>query len=371
VTRPRRVLFLTTSMSRGGAQRQIVDLATGLQADGWWVGVLAMTGPCDYCDELKAAGITFASLRMARGRPTPVALRRYLSFVRRWRPDVIHSHMVHANLLARIGRLFNPGVPVVCTVHNVVEGRRWREIAYRLTDPLASATTAVSSAAAERYVRVGAVPRDRMTFIPNGFDLSADRVPAGAREAIRRELGVGDGFLWVSLGRLDVQKGYDLLLEAFDAVRRVRPNARLAIAGDGPENQALTGMVASLELGESAQLLGDRQDAPAILAGADAFVLSSRWEGMPMVLLEAAAQRLPIVSTDVGGCREVAQSALGAVLTDTSTAAIANGMLSVMDLSPAERARIGTDLREHVHTAFDMDAVLARWEDLYSSVLES
>lgn len=363
----KRVLFVTTSVARGGAQRQIVDLATTLRSIGWKVAVLSMTTPSEYLGELAAGDIDVVSLDMARGRPTPAALLRYGRFVRRWKPDVIHSHMVHANLLARIGRVFAPGVPVVCTVHSVVEGARWREIAYRLTDPLASATTAVSEAAAERYVRVGAVPKGRITALPNGFDFSR-QVPDGARDTIRGALGVGDAFLWFTAGRLERAKGYDLLLSAFDAVRRARPGARLAIAGDGPERSALDGIVEGLALANSAILLGDRQDVPSILAAADGFVLSSRWEGLPMVLLEAAAQGLPIVCTDVGGDREVARPELGGILVDVDPAAIATGMLELMDLTPAARAQIGHSLREHVRSNYDLTEVVARWESVYAAV---
>ena len=169
-----RVLFVTTSLDRGGAERQIVDLATRLREMGWPVAVLSMMTPRRYADELAASGTELASLDMARGRPTPGALFRYGRFVRHWKPDVIHSHMVHANLLARLGRVFAPRVPLICTVHNVTEGARWREIAYRITDPLATVTTAVSEAAAERYVRVGAVPKGRMMPFPNGFEFGRD-----------------------------------------------------------------------------------------------------------------------------------------------------------------------------------------------------
>lgn len=365
---PPRLLFVTTSMDRGGAQRQIVDLAARLHAVGWPVAVLSMTTPSEYLDELAAAGIEVASLDMAPGRPTPAAMLRYGRFIRRWKPDIIHSHMVHANLLARVGRVFAPRVPVICTVHNVNEGARWREIAYRLTDPLATVTTAVSEAAAERYVRVGAAPPGRIRAFPNGFDFSRP-TPDGARASLREAFGVGDGFLWATAGRLDVQKGYDLLLEAFDTVRRARPDARLVIAGDGPERAALTDIVARLGLAGSATLLGDRQDVPAILAAADGFVLSSRWEGLPMVLLEAAAQGLPIVCTDVGGDREVARPELGGVLVDVDPAAIAGGMLQVMAIDPAARAAIGAALREHVRAEYDMSAVVERWKTTYATVL--
>jgi glycosyltransferase involved in cell wall biosynthesis len=367
--RQRRLLLVVTSMARGGAEQQVVDLAMALRARDWVVAVLSMTTPSDHVDELIAAGIDVTTLNMRRGRPTPASFVRYGAFVRRWRPDIIHSHMVHANLLARIGRLFAPTVPVVCTVHTVMEGRRWRAIAYRLTDRLANTTTAVSQAAADQSVRVGAVPGGRVTVIPNGFAFTRARIADGAGEAIRRELGAVDGFLWVSVGRLVPEKGHDLLVDAFEMVREKRPDARLAIAGDGPLRPALDQLVAGRGLTGSAILLGERRDVPALLAAGNAFVLSSRWEGLPMVLLEAAAQALPIVCTDVGGCREVARPELGAILARTNPIDLARGMLRVMDLAPAERARTGEQLRNLVRSEFDMDAVVVRWEELYTSLM--
>jgi glycosyltransferase involved in cell wall biosynthesis len=349
----------------------VVDLAIELRARGWAVAVLSMIEPTHHLDALKAADVEVATLGMTRGRPTPGALIRYAAFVRSWRPDVVHSHMVHANLLARIGRVFAPRVPVVCTIHSITEGRRWREIAYRLTDPFASATTAVSSAAAERYVRVGAVPRGRMAVIPNGLARSRQVAPVGARDAVRSAVKAEGNFLWVTAGRLVAEKGHEMLLRAFDALRLVRPHVSLAIAGDGPERQALNRLAVELGLGQAVQLLGERDDVPTILAAADGFVLSSHWEGLPMVLLEAAWQGLPIVSTDVGGCRQVASPELGAVLTESSAAALTDGMLRIMDLSAAERARIGQQLRDHVRSEFDMNAIVERWEGLYVSVIAS
>lgn len=363
----RRLLFVITSLDRGGAQRQVVDLAARLRVARTPVAVLSMIPPAHYVDELVAAGVEVHSLDMRPGRPTPLAFLRYGRFLRRWRPDLIHSHMVHANLLARLGRIFLPRVPVVGTVHNVTEGARWREIAYRLTDWLATRTTAVSEAAARRYVEVGAVPRGRIVVLPNGFDF-ARRDESEARAAMRAELGAGTGFLWLTAGRLDPQKGYDMLLEAFARILPQHAGARLAIAGDGPQRAELAAAVERLELGGSVALLGDRSDVPALLAAADGFVLSSRWEGLPMVLLEAAAARLPIVATDVGGNREVVLPQLGGVLTPVSVAGIAEGMESVMALAPEARAKIGGALRAQVETRYDMTAVVKRWLEVYAGV---
>ncbi len=356
-------------MARGGAERQVVDLSAKFTSRGWNVAVLSMTTPYDFVDELEAAGVEVASLHMKRGRPTPAAFVRYGRFVRRWRPDLVHSHMVHANLLARFGRVFVPSTPVVCTIHNVNEGRRWREIAYRLTDPFANVTTAVSRAAAERFVRVGAVPRRRMLFMPNGLDFSRAPATEAERARLRSELHAGTGFLWVAVGRLMPEKGHDILISALKHVGEVRPDARLVIAGEGPQRQPLEALIERLGVADKVTLLGERTDVHSILAAADAFVMSSRWEGLPISLLEAASQALPMVSTDVGGCREVVNPDVGGVLASPEMGALATAMLDVMGRSAEERARMGRDLRDFARSEFDLDEVVTRWESLYSSLI--
>jgi glycosyltransferase involved in cell wall biosynthesis len=365
----RRVLLLVTSMARGGAERQVVDLAVSLRTRGWEVTVVSMVAPTDHQSELLSGKVALVSLDMTRGRPSIRAMALYLRIVRRWRPDVIHAHMVHANLLARVGRILVPSVPVISTIHNVNEGRRWREMAYRVSDLLSSATTAVSRAAAERYVAVGAVPSGRVTVIPNGFNLERTADPS-RRDAIRRELRVGqDSFVWLTIGRLVEAKGHDLLVEAFRSVVDAFGGTRLVIAGDGEERIRLQQLIRDLRLEGQVSMLGERRDAQSLLTAADAFVLSSRWEGLPMVLLEAAAQGVPIVSTDVGGCGEIAVPELGAVLTEPHPAALASGMKALMARSSRDREEIGRHLRRHVETEYELSSVVDRWEALYLSLI--
>lgn len=365
----RRLLMVITSMARGGAERQVVDLSLALSARGWEVGVLSMTTPRDLVDELLAGGVQVSTLAMRRGRPSLRAFRAYRSFVRRWRPDVVHSHMVHANLLARMGRLGMPATPLVCTIHNVNEGPRWREVAYRLTDRFATVTTAVSRAAADRYVRVGAVPPGRVVHIPNGFDFDRRGWSDGDRQRIRDELGVGpDATLWVAVGRLVPAKGHDILLQAFARVRQERPDVRLAIAGEGPAHAGLSNLIAELGLPDTVSVLGERRDISSVLSAADAFVMPSRWEGLPIALLEAAAHGLPIVSTDVGGCREVVDPRFGGVLAEPTPESLSAAMLRVSRWGTDERSRTGRQLREHARGEFELGAVVTRWEALYASI---
>src|SRR5690606_30660488 len=130
------IVLVSTALTHGGAEHQVVLLASGLARRGWLVRVVSMRPPEAHLEALAAAGVEVASLDMARRFPDPRALVKFAGLLRKWRPDVVHGHMVHANLLTRVARLLASTPVVVSTAHNVMEGPRWREIAYRLTEPL-------------------------------------------------------------------------------------------------------------------------------------------------------------------------------------------------------------------------------------------
>src|SRR5690606_21010209 len=132
-----------------------------------------------------------------------------------FRPDVVHAHMVHANLLTRIGRLFAPVPVLISTAHSANEGARWRAVAYRFTDRLTEETTNVSDAAVRRSIEWGAVPATRIRFMPNGIDLSRFRRDGESRAQYRRALDLDGRFAWLAVGRFEEPKDYPSMVEAF------------------------------------------------------------------------------------------------------------------------------------------------------------
>jgi len=280
--------------------------------------------------------------------------------------------MIHANLLARMTRLFVKVPVLICTAHSITEGGRPRELAYRLTDSLADITTQVSEAGKQRYIQVGAVPPHKIVYIPNGIDTSRFQPNPMVRQAVREQLGCApDAFVWLTVGRLEPVKNHLELLCAFREVTAVHPHARLLIAGQGPLQAATEQRITELGLAERVRLLGVRRDIPDLLNAADAFVLPSLWEGMPLTLLEASATALPIVATDVGGNAEVVlEGETGYLVPVKDTEALAQAMLRVMNLSEADRSAIGQAGRAHVVQNFDLERVVDRWEALYRELLQ-
>ncbi len=302
-----RVTLLTTGLAVGGAESQVVLLAKSLLRKGWRVEIVSMLPPSAFQQTLDEDSIPVLSLDMRPGIPDPRAAFRLARHLKTSRPHVLHCHMVHANLLGRLIRPFVRIPVVISTAHSIQEGGRWRDLAYRATDPLCDLVTQVSQAGARRYreEKISAAPKT--IWLPNGVDLARYRQDEAERAKVRHELGWDSGFVWIAVGNLREPKDYPNLLGAFAKLRAGRPEARLAIVGGGPLERQLRNLAASLSIGDDVQFLGLRNDVPRLMPAADAYVISSAWEGTPMALLEAAACGLAVVATAVGGNRAAAE----------------------------------------------------------------
>ncbi len=365
-----RVLLLTTNLARGGAESQVAQLAAGLRSRGWDVAVTSLLPPTAFADELEAAGVPVRTLGMRPGLPDPRALWRLIPLLRRFRPGVVHAHMFHANLLARLARLLYPVPAAVCTSHSVAEtargsgDSRLRELAYRATDWLSDATVAVCRAGADRLLASRAAPARKLRVVPNGIDTARYRPDPERRARVRRALGMGEEFAWLAAGRLMWKKDYPTMIRAFAAAGR----GVLLIAGAGPDADTLRAEAAGS--GAGVRFLGQREDIPDLMCACDALLLSSVIEGLPMVLLEAAASGLPCIATRVGGAEEVVvHGQTGLVVEPGDAAAFADAMRRLADMPPEVRREMGARGRAHIEERYSLSRVLDLWEDLYRELL--
>lgn len=363
------ILFVVNALGVGGAEIQVLRLAIGLRQRGWAASVVSMIPPAAPEEmELQRNGVDVHCLNMRAGIPNPLALLRLCRLVRQLRPDVVHSHIVHANVLTRLTRLIAPMRTLVCTAHNVQEGGKVYDLAYRYTDWLADLTTNVSQAAVDRYVKIRAAPAERIRFVPNGLNISRFQRDVVARERLRQELAVGNRFAWLAMGRFHEQKDYPNMIRAFAKSEPGHPSM-LLIAGAGRLEDDTRKLVDSMALSDRVKFLGVRSDTPALLNMADGYLLSSAWEGMPLVLQEAGACFLPIVATNVGGNAEVVRDGVsGFLVPPRDDAALAGAMVRLMDMPAADRAAMGQAGRDHVINRYDLEHVLDRWEGIYQEL---
>ena len=335
----RHVMFVISGLERGGAENQLVGTAAALSSRGWNVTVLSFLpfSTSSWAAELKDTGVTLLTLNASPG------LRSYYSFInavrniRRLKPDILVGYMFHGIMTARLaGRL--SGVSAnVSSLHNERDGA-WRERLMGATDRLADAVTVLSHHLAYQLVQRRVISESHVHVIPNLVDVALFHAN-GCRGRVREEIGVTDDqFLWLAAGRLDKAKDYPNLLNAFSMLFQGRPDARLMIAGDGPLVSELHSMVRRLGMDRHVCFLGLRLDMPALYAASDALVLSSSWEGMPVVILEAMASERPVVATHVGAVPEVVvDGKTGLIVSPRNCEALAEAMDRLMELPEDEQ----------------------------------
>lgn len=371
----KKIVFLITSLEYGGAQTQLIPLAFELKKLGWEILVVSMRPPEAFVEDLNQSDISVASLDMPKGVPDPRAILKLAEILREFKPQILNSHMFHANLLARITRLLVKVPVLISTAHNInekssaqdqLDKASWFEIAYRLTDPLSNLTTTICQAGVDRYVQIKAVPQKKILFIPNSVDTRRFYPDSTVRALIRTSLGIKHQFCWLAIGRLELQKDYPTMLSAFSILVNQYPETQLLICGTGSLQDEIKELVSTLQLERNVQLLGIRKDIPQLMNSVDGYVMSSAWEGMPIVLLEASATGLPIVSTDVGGNSEVVIDGQNGFLAPPhDDRALASQMAKLMALTPDQYKNMSQAGVNHILNNHQLDKLSNQWNDLY------
>jgi glycosyltransferase involved in cell wall biosynthesis len=362
------IAYLIPTLDRiGGAERQLVQLATGMARRKWRVTVIALSGKTSRpTEELAASDVSYLSLEMRHGLADPRGWNRLRRWITVAQPDILHAHLPHASLMARCIRLLAPIRAVVDTIHSPAVGGIPRQAGYRLTSRLTNLVTAVSNAAAVPWLDAGMINHSHLTIIPNGIDTSFwrrdSRPPSEDPTQSPHELL----FHWLAVGRLDPVKDHENLLRAFAMLPE---SARLTIAGSGPLEPRLRRIASDLSVDDRVSFVGFQPDIRRWLNRADAFVLSSRWEGLPIALMEASACEVPAVFTATEGARELLPASGVPAVPVGDTAALAAEMHRMMQRTDADRREFGLAARQRMVEQHDLNSTLNRYNTIYRYLL--
>src|SRR5690554_6363295 len=227
-----KTLFVITGLAMGGAENQVVSVAENLSHRGHKITIAYMLEPAlvvpqDDDIEVIWLGGDKSILGMAK------AFRNYLKLLKKLQPDVVHSHMFHANFLARIARLLVRTPRLITTTHTNNEGGRMRMLAYRLTHNLADVFTNVSAEAVAAFEQKKAAPKNTMMATHNGINTTKFSFNHEERLNLRQQLNLNGNKVFIAIGRFHTAKDYPNLFNAFVKVLRQQPNCKLLVVGDG------------------------------------------------------------------------------------------------------------------------------------------
>lgn len=367
----KKILQLIDGLNIGGAEVLLVDLVRGIKESGNDVSVGYSTpGPL----EKKLLDLGISCTRLPRlWRIDPTLFFRMCQLILREKPDILHTHLFKSDLHGRLAARLC-GVPVVVsTSHNndIWARRLLLGQIYGLTAKLTDQVIAVSDEVREYQIQNTGISAEKIIVIENGVNVQRFANQENAGRALRDEFQIAaDVPLIGIIGRLQLQKDHDNFLKAAVRIRSELPDTRFLIVGDGPLRDELQSQTQALGLVSSIIFCGIRQDIPAVMAALDVLVISSKWEGLPVTLLEGMAARRPIVSTAVGGVSNVVSDGKSAFLVPKEDPlALANACIKILQ-DPALAQSIAEAGFDCVKSRFSLDAMISKTLSLYEKLLE-
>ena len=380
----KRIVHLITRLDRGGAPEIAFRMAKHQKSMGH--DVILVSGNTEskarqyYESGAASAGLSVKWIRHLAGPVRPVndiiSSIELLCFFAGYKPDVIHAHTSKAGFMGRwIGRIAGAGIIIYMPHGHVFKGyfgeyvSRFFVFLERISAFLADRIITLSYDETHAFLSLGIGKEEQFVTIRNGIDIKASEVYREECDRIRKNLGIlPDGRVILCAARLERVKGISDAVLAFASVLRRCPGCVMIVAGEGSMKKELEELCKKLKLGKSVLFLGYRDDIIELIAISDVTVLSSRMEGMGIILLEAMSMGCPVAATRVGGIPEVVEDGVTGILVNPQRPGeLAQALIAI--LADKEKAkRMGEAGREKVQKYFSEEKMLDALDKLYRSI---
>lgn len=365
-----RVLHILPNLIPGGGENMAVHLMRTLDRRRFEVRAVSLYDPVgsDLKELLAQNGVSVWNLGKRPGFD-PRMFTRVAHALRRFRPHVAHTHL-DALRYAFLPMLYR-GVPaMVHTVHNLAEYEVDRPSIWlhRLSFRCGVVPVAIGHEVAASISRVYGIRG--FPSINHGIPVKVYGNPQVAREVWRRQEGFApEDTLFVCVAQLRTQKNHRLLLESFAKGAAAHPWVHLLLVGRGEQEIRLRKQVEALGLRKRVRFMGLRTDIPEVLAAADAFVLSSDWEGNPIAVMEAMSAGKPVISTAVGGVPELVKNGSSGLLVPQADSEALARAVNHLATNPQVRKAMGTAAAKRATERFGVETMTEAYEDLYEAML--
>lgn len=379
-----KILFIIDHLGQGGAQKMLYYLSTGLvKKMNYQVMVVSLQKRNMYSAWFEKVGIKVVYLGIdIQGSPLEASsfvktivfsrreiwfsLVKLLKLVVEFKPDVISTFLFGADFFGVLAGAFTR-TKVVCAIRATnIWKRWWHQLASRMTYPFVSSFTVNSTRTLAYLNKKEGVPLSKINCIFNSVELKRPRIKPGE---VREMYNVSNSIFWVvAAGRLDEQKGFDYLIQSASILKNRGIPFVLSIFGEGPLKNALENQIAVLNLESHVRLEGYRDDLNPVLLSADVFVLSSIYEGMPNVILEAMSMGLPVVAADVDGVCDIITHDRDGLLVQTKNPEDLYTAMYRLYGNKNLRKKLSAYGYEQVKRKFSMDAMCRQYHDLYQAI---
>ena len=356
-----RILYLITGLGLGGAEKVVCDLADQMVKKGHEVKIAYLTG--DKVITPKSPNIEIIYLGLNGINSFIFASLKYRQLLKNFQPNVIHAHMVHANIFTRLNRVISHNYKLISTAHSNNEGGQTRMLAYRLTHYLSDVTTNVSNKASQEFVKRHAVPANSIVTVYNGIDLKKFTYTPTVDK-------LKDKITYIAVGRFHDAKDYPNLLRAFSELKnkQLHREMELLIVGqtDDVIYPKLQELIIKNNLESAVKILGKKDNIPELLSHANYFILSSKYEGFGLVIAEAMACGCFVIATDCGGTAEI-MGDTGILVPPQDSQALAQAMQQALSLTDEQIEVNNKRARKRIEELFSLEKSVEKWLEIYEA----
>jgi glycosyltransferase involved in cell wall biosynthesis len=299
-------------------------------------------------------------------------------FIKKETPDIIHAHGTRAAFWARLAvSTFKNRPRVIYTLHgfHILKRNfytRWLLLVVeRFLNHWTDVLVCVSEADKNLVLKYKTIPLEKIRLIKNGIDVEKFQMTPKLIDSLKRELGIENSFVLTTIGRLHPQKDFSTIIKTLKLIISQDKNFKLLVIGDGPLRKSLEKEAEGLGLNQYVRFLGFREDISMLIDISDIIILSTKWEGLPLVPLEAGVCKKPVIASDVDGIREtIIDKKTGYLFKPASEKDLASKILK-LSKSKELREKIGESAFEFISKNFDKRKMVENYKDLYISVISS
>lgn len=356
-----KIVYVITQLGVGGAENVLVSMANGMQKLGHKVYVVSLL---NINSQNFDDGI-FVSILDFKNKPFKsfINLCRLISSIK---PDVVHSHCLHANIITRFTKLFIPIKKLISTAHNTYEGKGLLMLMFKYTNFLSNNITNVSTDAVNAFEKEKYVEKNMMKVMFNVIEINNYLFSIEDRENYRKKFNINKNEnVLITIAMFKESKDFPNLIRTIAYIKNnYNKRFKLFIVGDGELFAEIKHMAKEMKVIDNIEFLGRRNDIRALLSMSDFFILASKHEGLPTVLIEAAMAKNYIISTDCGGINDILPTTEDTVPIQDHIA-LAKKIIKRMDEDQAIRTKCVETTYNYIYNKFNPNIVIKQWIDLY------
>ena len=364
-----KIMFFITGLGAGGAENQLYRIISNLDKEKFEPIVISLIDKGVVGEKFIKDKIKLYELNInTKGKIESII--SFYNILKYEKPKILVCFLYHAIILGRIIGKFAKVPYIISSIRNINSGGKIRDLLMRFTDFLSITTTTNSFISAKSICEKKIVSEKKMVVITNGIDINNFKPNNEVKNKFKKDYKISeDVFLWVAVGRLEQQKNYKLMINAFAEVSKHR-KVKLLILGEGELRSEYEELINNLELNDKIELIGVRKDIQEFLNIADGFVMSSSWEGMPNVIMEAQALGKIVVATKVGGVPElVINNETGFLVENNDLEGLIKKIIYVIDLNEEKKDEISKNARKHIIDNYSITCICEKWEELFLSLI--